>query len=58
MGGVCKTTLAKELFNRKQLQYSQAYFLFDVREAYANKKFHFIQMKFLNEIFSKDGLNF
>ncbi|XP_059064185.1 disease resistance protein Roq1-like [Cryptomeria japonica] len=33
MGGVGKTTLAKELFNRKRSDYSRSCFLFDVREA-------------------------
>ncbi|GLJ33671.1 hypothetical protein SUGI_0676710 [Cryptomeria japonica] len=32
MGGVGKTTLAKELFNRKRSEYSGGSFLFDVRE--------------------------
>lgn len=36
LGGVGKTTLAKELFNKKRSNYSKSYFLCDIREN-ANK---------------------
>ncbi|XP_059065187.1 disease resistance protein Roq1 isoform X2 [Cryptomeria japonica] len=60
MGGVGKTTLVKELFNRKRSQYTRACFLSDVREAYAksNEKFTCLQMKLLKDLYQKDNLNF
>ncbi|KAH9288603.1 hypothetical protein KI387_032720, partial [Taxus chinensis] len=42
MGGIGKTTLYKELFNRKRSQYSRRCFLFDVREAYGLEGFQSI----------------
>lgn len=36
IGGIGKTMMAKELFNRKRSDYDRSYFLFDVREN-ANK---------------------
>ncbi|GLJ12840.1 hypothetical protein SUGI_0198850 [Cryptomeria japonica] len=58
MGGVGKTTLAKELFNIKRSQFTQAYFLFDVREAYATDNLPSLQMTFLKDLIQKDRFNF
>nr|ADW94528.1 putative truncated TIR-NBS-LRR protein [Pinus monticola] len=61
LGGAGKTTLAKELFNRKSSEYSKSCFLFDVREE-AKKSITSLQRKLLKglsaskeEIDSKDG---
>ncbi|GLJ33660.1 hypothetical protein SUGI_0676550 [Cryptomeria japonica] len=53
MGGVGKTTLSKELFNRKRSDYSRSCFLFDVREAPVKKDLHSLQMKLLRELFDE-----
>ncbi|GLJ33693.1 hypothetical protein SUGI_0677200 [Cryptomeria japonica] len=58
MGGVGKTTLSKELFNRKRSQYSRACFLFDVREFSTKSNLPYLQMKLLRDIFHEDQLNF
>lgn len=58
MGGVGKTTLSKELFNRKRSQYSQTCFLFDVREISTKCNFPSLQMKLLRDIFHEDQLTF
>ncbi|GLJ33621.1 hypothetical protein SUGI_0675900 [Cryptomeria japonica] len=54
MGGVGKTTLSKELFNRKHSDYSRSCFLFDVREAYVKKDLPSLQMKLLRELFDEN----
>ncbi|GLJ33626.1 hypothetical protein SUGI_0675960 [Cryptomeria japonica] len=59
MGGVGKTTLCKELFNRKRLDYSRSCFLFDVREASVKKDLPSLQLKLLRELFDeKDNQSF
>ncbi|GLJ37252.1 hypothetical protein SUGI_0755570 [Cryptomeria japonica] len=49
-GGVGKTTLAKELFNRKRLQYHGSCFLFDVREASSKGELPYLQSKLLEDL--------
>jgi hypothetical protein len=56
MGGVGKTTLSKELFNRKRSDYSRSCFLFDVREASVKKELPALQMKLLRELFDEKDL--
>lgn len=48
LGGVGKTTLAKELFNRKRSDFGKSYFLFDVREAAGIRSLNSLQSKLLN----------
>eukprot|EP00253_Pinus_taeda_P024395 PITA_24395 len=50
LGGVGKTTLAIELFNRKSSEYSKSYFLSDVREN-AKKSLHSLQSQLLKGLF-------
>ncbi|GLJ33699.1 hypothetical protein SUGI_0677400 [Cryptomeria japonica] len=54
MGGVGKTTLAKELFNQKKSQYKAASFLFDVREAAVRNELPSLQSQLLKDLFNKD----
>ncbi|GLJ57081.1 hypothetical protein SUGI_1293520 [Cryptomeria japonica] len=54
MGGCGKTTLAKELFNRKKSNYSGASFLFDVREADLRCEMPSLQSKLLKDLFNAD----
>ncbi|GLJ06486.1 hypothetical protein SUGI_0040280 [Cryptomeria japonica] len=54
MGGSGKTTLAKELFNRKSLNYSKTSFLFDVREASERRDLPLLQLKLLKDLFGRD----
>ncbi|XP_059064143.1 uncharacterized protein LOC131056284 [Cryptomeria japonica] len=58
MGGSGKTTLAKELFNRKMSNYSRASFLFDVREESARSNLPSLQLKLLIDLFDTYHLNF
>ncbi|XP_059071953.1 disease resistance protein Roq1-like [Cryptomeria japonica] len=58
MGGSGKTTLSKELFNRKILSYSRASFLFDVREASVRNQLHSLQLKLLKDLFQNHDLRF
>ncbi|XP_057837012.2 disease resistance protein Roq1-like [Cryptomeria japonica] len=58
MGGVGKTTLSKELFNRKRSDYSRSCFLFDVREASVKNDLHSLQMKLLRELFDERDPSF
>ncbi|KAH9288821.1 hypothetical protein KI387_032938, partial [Taxus chinensis] len=58
MGGVGKTTLSKELFNRKKSEYTRTCFLFDVREASARSGLTSLQMKILNDLFNRKPPNF
>ncbi|GLJ51686.1 hypothetical protein SUGI_1098410 [Cryptomeria japonica] len=55
MGGVGKTTLAKELFNQNRSKYRRASFLFDVREAYANDDIDHVEQ--LDALLVMDILN-
>ncbi|KAH9317324.1 hypothetical protein KI387_019093, partial [Taxus chinensis] len=54
MGGSGKTTLARELFNRKRLEYNSSCFLFDVREASANGNLTSLQSKLLKDLLQGD----
>ncbi|KAH9312671.1 hypothetical protein KI387_027706 [Taxus chinensis] len=54
MGGSGKTTLAKELLNRKRLEYNSSCFLFDVREASANGNLTSLQSKLIKDLLQED----
>jgi len=54
LGGVGKTTLAKELFNRKSSDYGTSCFLFDVRDNATKGLLNSLQSKLLNSL---TGLN-
>ncbi|GLJ06502.1 hypothetical protein SUGI_0040500 [Cryptomeria japonica] len=58
MGGAGKTTLAKELFNQKSLNYSEAAFLFDVREVSERRELPSLQLKLLKDLFHRHDLSF
>ncbi|GLJ33322.1 hypothetical protein SUGI_0670360 [Cryptomeria japonica] len=58
MGGSGKTTLAKELFNRKSEDYKRASFLFDVREKSVTGQLHSLQCKLLKDLFDDRDLSF
>ncbi|KAH9288789.1 hypothetical protein KI387_032906, partial [Taxus chinensis] len=58
MGGAGKTTLAKELFNRKRSGYIRDSFLFDVREASAKKELPSLQRKLIKDLFDEDPRSF
>ena len=51
LGGVGKTTLAKEFFNHHRINYKRCCFLFDVRESQLN----FMQSKLLKDLAQWDG---
>ncbi|GLJ45673.1 hypothetical protein SUGI_0961330 [Cryptomeria japonica] len=50
MGGVGKTTLAKEVYNLKHSEYKTSCFLFDVREASARRDMPSLQTKLLKDL--------
>ncbi|KAH9317335.1 hypothetical protein KI387_019104, partial [Taxus chinensis] len=54
MGGSGKTTLAKELFNRKRLEYNSCCFLFDVREASAKGNLTSLQSSLLKDLLQEE----
>ncbi|GLJ05883.1 hypothetical protein SUGI_0027160 [Cryptomeria japonica] len=54
MGGSGKTTLAKELFNRKRRSYHGSSFVFDVREASAKDELTCLQSQLLKDLFLED----
>ncbi|KAH9320249.1 hypothetical protein KI387_022018, partial [Taxus chinensis] len=58
MGGSGKTTLAKELFNRKRSEYTRDSFLFDVREVAARNELPTLQRKLLKDLFGGNPPNF
>ncbi|KAH9293939.1 hypothetical protein KI387_040862 [Taxus chinensis] len=58
MGGSGKTTLAKDLFNRKRSEYNASCFLFDVREASAKTELPFYQSKLLIDLFQSQKRKF
>ncbi|KAH9289089.1 hypothetical protein KI387_033206, partial [Taxus chinensis] len=58
MGGAGKTTLAKELFNRKRSEYTRDSFLFDVREASARNELPSLQRKLLKDLFNEEPSSF
>eukprot|EP00253_Pinus_taeda_P001167 PITA_01167 len=54
LGGVGKTTLAIELFNRKSPNYNKSYFLSDVRDTVAKSSLHAVQSKLLKGLTQSD----
>ncbi|XP_059067935.1 disease resistance protein Roq1 isoform X2 [Cryptomeria japonica] len=50
MGGAGKTTLAKQLYNKKSLTIKKSSFLFDVREAARKKRLHETQKLLLKDL--------
>ncbi|KAH9299117.1 hypothetical protein KI387_030799, partial [Taxus chinensis] len=50
LGGSGKTTLAKELFNRKRSAYDRSCFLYDVRESSVKDELHCLQSKLLKDL--------
>ncbi|KAH9290028.1 hypothetical protein KI387_034145, partial [Taxus chinensis] len=58
MGGVGKTTLARELFNNKRSEYDGACFLADVREAYARNELQSLQSKLLQDLGIEGNVKF
>ncbi|KAH9288620.1 hypothetical protein KI387_032737, partial [Taxus chinensis] len=58
MGGSGKTTLAKELFNRRRLKYNGSCFLSDVREASSKGELTTLQTKILKDLVDEDRSNF
>lgn len=54
LGGVGKTTLAKEIFNTKISYYDGASFLFDVRESAAKGSLTSLQSRLLKDLTKKD----
>ncbi|KAH9288845.1 hypothetical protein KI387_032962, partial [Taxus chinensis] len=58
MGGIGKTTLSKELFNRKRSQYRRMSFVFDVREASTKRDLPSLQLKLLKDLFNEDRPSF
>ena len=54
LGGIGKTTLAKELFNRKSSNYSKAYFLSEIRENAAKISLEYLQSKLLKDLMQLD----
>ncbi|XP_057829873.1 disease resistance protein Roq1 isoform X2 [Cryptomeria japonica] len=54
MGGSGKTTLAKELYNRKRSEYKASCFLFDVREASARSEMPSLQTKLLKDLLEEN----
>ncbi|GLJ44526.1 hypothetical protein SUGI_0934850 [Cryptomeria japonica] len=58
MGGCGKTTLAKDLYNRKISSFQGSSFLFDVRDAAAKNMLHKLQKKLLEDLLHVTGLTF
>ncbi|KAH9289179.1 hypothetical protein KI387_033296 [Taxus chinensis] len=58
MGGCGKTTLAKELYNRKILTMDRTSFVFDVRDAAAKNVLHDLQKKLLYDLAHATGFTF
>eukprot|EP00253_Pinus_taeda_P016207 PITA_16207 len=54
VGGVGKTTLAKQFFNLKRSHYNASSFLFDVRENSRTRSLHNLQSKLIQELKHKD----
>lgn len=50
LGGVGKTTLAKELFNRKSSHFDKSCFSFDVRETTGRRSLNSLQRKLLKDL--------
>ncbi|GLJ52194.1 hypothetical protein SUGI_1110240 [Cryptomeria japonica] len=51
LGGSGKTTLAKELFNRKRSEYHASCFLSDVRDSHANRDLQSLQSQLFRDLF-------
>ncbi|XP_059064110.1 disease resistance protein Roq1-like [Cryptomeria japonica] len=58
MGGVGKTTLAKELCNRKKSDYIKSSFLFNVREADMTGQLPSLQLQLLKDLFDQKDFSF
>ncbi|GLJ33703.1 hypothetical protein SUGI_0677560 [Cryptomeria japonica] len=58
MGGIGKSTLAREFFNRKRSEYHGACFLANVREASKMGKLPSLQCKLLKDLLRKDHREF
>ncbi|KAH9327205.1 hypothetical protein KI387_007383, partial [Taxus chinensis] len=58
MGGAGKTTLAKELFNRKRSEYDGSCFLLDVREASLKGELPSLQNKLLKDLLNEENEKF
>ncbi|GLJ38999.1 hypothetical protein SUGI_0794960 [Cryptomeria japonica] len=58
MGGSGKTTLAKDLFNRKHSEFSGSTILFDVRENDIKGTLTSLQSKLLNDLFPRNHPSF
>ncbi|GLJ33349.1 hypothetical protein SUGI_0670890 [Cryptomeria japonica] len=58
MGGVGKTTLAKELSNRKKSNYIKSSFLFNVRDAGVTGQLPSLQLQLLKDLFDQKDLSF
>ncbi|XP_059068378.1 disease resistance protein Roq1-like [Cryptomeria japonica] len=58
MGGSRKTTLAKELYNCKHLEFKASCFLFDVREASATSQLPSLQTKLLKDLVEENHPKF
>eukprot|EP00253_Pinus_taeda_P016756 PITA_16756 len=54
LGGVGKTTLAKECFSKRRSQYSRSCFLYDVREKAVNGSLPSLQRKLLKDLTELD----
>ncbi|XP_057850299.2 disease resistance protein Roq1 [Cryptomeria japonica] len=57
LGGSGKTTLGKELFNRKRSGYHTSCFLSDVRESHARGELHCLQSQLCKDLFPADQIN-
>lgn len=55
LSGVGKTTLAKEIFNRRRSNYKQSCFLFDVREKVARNSLESVQSMLLKDLIHWDA---
>lgn len=54
IGGLGKTTLAKEFFNSERLSYKKSSFLSDVREAAARMSLNSLQNKLIRDLQHRD----
>ncbi|XP_059076715.1 disease resistance protein Roq1 isoform X2 [Cryptomeria japonica] len=54
LGGSGKTTLAKELFNRKRSSYNASCFLSDVRESHTTQNLNSLQSQLFKDLFNEN----